>query len=359
MSSRHSVRRSTKAGAPPGTLMHIGSRKTDVVTITVIDYNKDNFTERECEVKELGQYNNAETITWINVDGLHNIDVLKEIGDQFELDKLLLEDVLNTNHRPKTEIFDDHIFVTLKMISLTTASRSVITEQVSFIMGDNWIISFQEAGGDVFDSIRDRLRKGATDMRKRKVDFLLYRMLDVVVDNYFFVTEYFSDKNGELEQGIFKNPTPGALKEIQLLKRQILNFKRAVLPLREVASGLQKDGGHFIEESTLRYLRDLYEHIIQVNDSIDSQREMAANNMDLFLSGTNHRMNEIMKVLTVISTIFIPLTFIAGVYGMNFDRSSPYNMPELGWKFGYLIIWGIMISVFAGLVIYFRRKKWF
>jgi magnesium transporter len=359
MSTRHSVRRSNKAGAPPGTLMHIGSRKTDVVTITVIDYNNEHFTEHECQVKELGQYNNTSTITWINVDGLHNVEVLKEIGEQFGLDKLLLEDILNTNHRPKTEIFDDHIFVTLKMISLVAGNRSVTTEQVSFIMGDNWIISFQEAGGDVFDGVRDRLRKGATDLRKRKVDFLLYRLLDVVVDNYFFVTEYFSDKNGELEQVIFKNPTPGALKEIQLLKRQILHFKRAVLPLREVASGLQKDGGRFIEEPTLRYLRDLYEHIIQVNDSIDAQREMAANNMDLFLSGTNHRMNEIMKVLTVISTIFIPLTFIVGVYGMNFNTDSPYNMPELNWKFGYLIIWGIMFAILVGMVIYFRRKKWF
>ena len=355
--SRHPVRRSHKAGAPPGTLMHIGSQKTDVVSITVIDYNKDTFTEKACAVADLGQYNNAETITWINVDGLHDVEILQQIGEQFGLDKLLLEDILNTNHRPKTEIFDDHIFVTIKMISLE--NRTITSEQVSFIMGTNWIISFQEAGGDVFEGIRDRLRKGTTEMRKRKVDFLLYRLLDVVVDNYFFVTEYFSDKNAELEQGIFKNPTPAALRELQTMKRQIVQFKRAVLPLREVAAGLQKDGGSFIEDSTLRYLRDLYEHIIQVNDSIDSQREVVASIMDLFLSGTNHRMNEVMKVLTVISTIFIPLTFIVGVYGMNFDESSPYNMPELGWKYGYFIIWGVMLAILIGMVIYFRRKKWF
>jgi len=357
--AKHETRKSDKAGAPPGTLMHIGSQRTDVAVITVFDYDKDHLVEKECKVQDVGEYFSSDTITWINVDGLHDIELLKEIGDQFNLDNLLLEDILNTNHRPKTEIFDDYIFVTLKMISITGTQRIMTTEQVSFIMGKNWIISFQEAGGDVFDGIRDRIRKGASDLRKKKVDFLLYRMIDTVVDNYFFVTEYFSDKNAELEQGIFKNPTPEALKEIQLLKRQIVNFKRAVLPLREVVSLLEKDGGDLVESGTLRYLRDLYEHIIQVNDSIDSQREVVASIMDLFLSGTSNKMNQIMKILTVISTIFIPLTFIVGVYGMNFDRSSPYNMPELGWKYGYVFIWGVMLVILIGMGIYFRKKRWF
>jgi magnesium transporter len=354
MTPQHQVRKSIKSGSPPGTLIHIGSQRTDHVTITVFDYTRDKVEEREVTVDELCTYCNNETITWINVDGLHNIPVLEQIGKEFNLDKLLLEDILNTNHRPKTEIFEDYIFVTLKMINLTKDGKSITHEQVSFVMGDGWLISFQEEGGDVFDGIRDRLRKLQGEMPKRKVDFLLYRMLDTVVDNYFFVTEYFSDTNAAIERDIFKNPTPEALREIQALKRQIVNFKRVVLPLREVASGLEKDGGKLIQESTFRYLRDLYEHIIQVNDSIDSQREVIASIQDLYLSGTSNKMNEVMKVLTVISTIFIPLTFIVGVYGMNFD-----NMPELHWRYGYYIIWAFMLAILVGMVIYFKRKKWF
>ena len=352
--SRHAVRKSTKSGAPPGTLVHIGSQRTDVVKITVFDYDSEKFTETECGIDDVRRYFNSETISWINVDGLHDIKLLQEIGDKFNLDKLLLEDILNTNHRPKTEVFDDYIFVILKMISIEGVKKTMTHEQVSFIMGKSWIISFQEEGGDVFDVIRDRLRNNKGEIRKRSVDFLLYRMLDTIIDNYFFVTEYFSDKNAELEQGIFKNPTPEALKEIQLLKRQIVNFKRAVLPLREVVSALEKDAGNLIHEKTHRYLRDLYEHIIQVNDSIDSQREVVSSIMDLFLSGTSNKMSQIMKVLTVISTIFIPLTFIVGIYGMNFE-----NMPELKWHYGYFIICGIMFAILIAMVIYFRKKNWF
>lgn len=349
---KHTVRKSHKAGAPPGTLVHIGDQRTDKVQVAIIDYSADSITEKECEVFELKEYRQSDSITWINIEGIHNIELLKDVGKVFNLDQLLLEDVLNTNHRPKTEIFDDYIFVTLKMIDIKNGA--INAEQVSFVLGKNWLISFQEVEGDVFDNLRDRLRKGTGELRKRPVDFLFYRLIDTIVDNYFFVTEYFSDKNAQLEQGIFKNPTPEALQEIQLLKRQIVNFKRAVLPLREAASGLEKDGGDFIDHGTQRYLRDLYEHIIQVNDSIDSQREVIASIMDLYLSGTSNKMNEVMKVLTVISTIFIPLTFIAGVYGMNFT-----NMPETQWYYGYYIVWGIMLAVFIALLVYFRRKNWF
>lgn len=352
--ARHAVRKSVKAGAPPGTLLHIGSKRAEKVTISVIDYTSEDFTERECELDQVGSYCNDRSITWINVEGLHDVSVLQQIGEKFNLDKLLLEDILNTNHRPKTEIFSNYIFVTLKMIGLTPDHHNIQNEQVSFVLGDGWLISFQEECGDVFDGIRERLRKNQGDLRKRKVDFLFYRLIDTIVDNYFFVTEYFSDKNAEIERDIFENPTPEALREIQLLKRQIVNFKRAVLPLREVASGLEKDGAGLIDPGTLRYLRDLYDHIIQVNDSIDSQREVIASIQDLYLSGTSNKMNEVMKVLTVISTIFIPLTFIVGVYGMNF-----HNMPELDWSFGYYLVWVVMIAILILMVFYFRKKRWF
>lgn len=351
--ARYAVRKSVKSGAPPGTLVHIGSKRAENVKISVFDFTPTEVNEFECQVEDLKPFCNSNSITWINVDGLHDTEILSKIGEQFGLDKLLLEDILNTNHRPKTEIFDKYIFVTLKMVDLTPDKKSITHEQVSFILGDCWLISFQEEGGDVFDNVRERIRKLQGEIPKRKVDFLFYRLLDTVVDNYFFVTEYFSDKNAALEKNIFNNPTPESLVEIQTIKRQIVNFKRVVLPLREVASGLEKDGGDLIDKSTLRYLRDLYEHVIQVNDSIDSQREVIASIQELYLSGTSNKMNEVMKLLTIISTIFIPLTFIAGVYGMNFD-----NMPETKWQYGYFLIWGIMIVLVVGMLVYFRRKRW-
>lgn len=351
---RHTIRKSSKAGAPPGTLVHVGRQRLDEVKISVIDYTLDSFSERECEIDELEEFCGEDSISWINIDGLHDPGIMEKIGDTFKLDRLMLEDILNTNHRPKAEVFDKYVFVTVKMIGLTKERSNIEHEQVSFILGDNWLLSFQEEGGDIFDNIRELLRKGQGELRKRKVDYLFYRLLDTVVDNYFFVTEFFSDKGADLERAIFKNPTPDLLKEIQITKRQLMNMKRAVLPLREVASTLEKDALNLIQPNTHRYLRDLYEHIIQVNDSIDSQREIIGGIQDLYLSGTSNKMNEVMKVLTVISTIFIPLTFIAGVYGMNF-----HNMPEIEWKYGYITIWSIMIVILVGMVIYFKRKKWF
>jgi len=344
---------SEKSGLPPGTLIHIGKVKTEKVKITAINYNVDDFNQFECSLEECLQFKDSNKFYWINIDGLQNTEVIGEVGKQLNLHPLLLEDILNTNQRPKVEEFDNYLFLTLKMLGISKKGDKIISEQVSFVLGNNWLLSFQEQQGDVFDVIRTRLRENKGIIRKKGTDYLLYSLIDAIVDNYFFVTEYFSDKIEILEEQILHNPSQESLQKIQKLKRLLMNFRKSIIPLREAVASLQKYNVELIKESTFRYLRDVYEHLIHLSDSLEAQRDMLASIMDLYLSGISNKMNEVMKVLTIIATIFIPLTFIAGVYGMNFE-----NMPELHWKFGYFIIWGIMIIVAVIMINYFKRKKW-
>lgn len=342
-----------KAGMPPGTLIHVGSRKEEKTRVSVIDYDINNFEEYNCKkVEESFPLKGSKTISWINIDGLHNVDMIERLGKNFDLHPLLLEDILNTQHRPKTEEFDDYTFITLKMLGVSKDRKSIITEQVSFILGKNWLISFQEQQGDVFEVVRERLRGSMGNIRKLGADYLLYRLVDIVVDNYFFVTEYFTDVTEKLEETVIKDPQEDTLHKIQRLKKQLITIRKAVNPLREAVSLLEKDTKLFKAE-TKRYLRDVYEHIIQVNDTFESLRDSLSTIMDLYNTGVSNKMNEVMKVLTIISTIFIPLTFIAGIYGMNFEI-----IPELKWKYGYVGVWVLMIFIFIGMVIYFKRKKW-
>ena len=345
---------SKKAGLPPGALVHIGKRKTSKIKLTVIDYDEDNFLESHCKsVEECFLFRDKKSVSWINIDGLHDIDAIASIGNHFGLHPLLLEDVLNTGHRPKIEEFDDCIFLTLKMFGVSKDAKSVISEQVSFVLGKGWVISFQEQEGDVFDTLRERIKEKKGNIRLRESDYLLYRLIDTVVDNYFFVTEHFTDVIDDLEERVLTKQDQESLHDIQRLKKQLTNLRKSITPLREAISSLQKDSGILINEGTVRYLRDVYEHIIQLNDTIESQRDTVASIMDLYLSGVSNRMNQVMQVLTIIATIFIPLTFIAGIYGMNFD-----NMPELHWEYGYFAIWGIMLIVIVLMILFFRRKRW-
>lgn len=345
---------SNKAGLPPGTLVHIGSRKAEHVKITVIDYDKDNFSEKTCrDPAECFEFKSSESVSWINIDGLHDISAISMIGDHFNLHPLLLEDVVSTRQRPRAEEYDEMLFLTLKMHGISRDRRSVVSEQVSFVLGQNWLISFQEKEGDIFDGLRSRLREGSGNTRKRGADYLLYRLLDTVVDNYFFVTEFFSETIDDLEEKVLGEQEQSTLEEIQRLKRELIGFKRSVYPLREAVSTLQKETFKHIKKSTGPFMRDVYEHIIHVNDSIESQRDVLSGLIDLYHSGVSQRTNQVMQVLTIISTIFIPLTFIAGIYGMNFD-----HMPELHWTYGYLTVWLVMLVLIIGMIFYFRRKKW-
>ena len=348
------TKRSKKAGLPPGTLIHVGRRKTDKVKISAISYNENEFSEKECNSIEQCFSNDDNTKKhWINIDGLHNVEKISSIGDYFKLHPLLVEDVLNTKHRPKAELYDDYFFFTLKMLGISKKGDLIISEQVSFVLGKSWVLSFQEREGDVFDFLRQRMRENKGNIPKKGPDYLLYRLIDTVVDNYFFVIEHIGDASEKLEEKVLKMPNEESLYEIQHLKRQLAAFRRAAKPLREAVAVFQREDNTFINDSTMPYLRDVYEHIIQVSDAIDSQRDILAGIMDLYLSGVSNKMNQVMQVLTTMATIFIPLTFIAGIYGMNFD-----NMPELHWKYGYFAVWGLMIATIIFMLVYFKRKNW-
>ncbi|HEX5742875.1 MAG TPA: magnesium/cobalt transporter CorA, partial [Flavobacteriaceae bacterium] len=292
--------------------------------------------------------------SWINIDGIHNTEIIEALGNHFGHHPLLMEDILNTLSRPKLEEYEDYLFLNLKMLGIGKDQNAIISEQVSLILGKNYVISFQEQPGDIFDSIRVRIRESKGNIRKRKADYLFYRLIDTVVDHYFFIIEHLSERIEKLEDIILVTQSTHILHQIQDLKTQLIQIRKAISPLREAVSLLQKDEVKLIHKNTLQYFRDVYQNLIQVSESIDIYREMTKNLMDLYQSGINNRMNQVMQVLTVIATIFIPLTFIVGIYGMNFD-----NMPELHWKYGYFIIWGIMVTVVLFMLKYFKRKKWF
>ncbi|OGF56308.1 MAG: magnesium and cobalt transport protein CorA [Candidatus Fraserbacteria bacterium RBG_16_55_9] len=347
-------RRSQKAGLSPGTLVHIGEKKTEKVRITLIDYDEAHAQEKEVRaVEECFPFREERTVTWINVDGLHRVDVIEALGKHFGLHPLVLEDILSTGQRPKMEDFEDHIFIVLRMLSDSEKKKGTEDEQVSLILGQNFVLSFQETEGDVFDSIRERIRNGKGRIRKMGADYLAYALIDAIVDHYFAILERLGDRIESLSEEMVINPTPKTLHEIQHLKREMIFLRKSIWPLREVISGLQRGESSLFKDSTLIYLRDVYDHTIQVIDTIETFRDMIAGMLEIYLSSLSHKMNEIMKVLTIIATIFIPLTFIAGVYGMNFDY-----MPELRWHWGYFAIWAIMLVIAGGMLVYFRRKKW-
>ncbi|MCB0401583.1 MAG: magnesium/cobalt transporter CorA [Flavobacteriales bacterium] len=342
-----------KIGQPPGTLIYLGKHEQKSTRISLIDYSPEEFSEQEItNIEDCFPYKDKNTVTWINIDGLNQIDTIEKLGNHFNLHYLLLEDVLNTEHRPKVEEYDDHTFLTLKMLGISEDGNSIVSEQVSFVLGENWVISFQEFQGDIFNKVRERIREGIGNIRKMGSDYLLYRLLDTVVDNYYLVTEYFSDSTQALEEQVLKNPEKESLVEIQHMKKKLSDLRKAVRPLREAVLQLEKES-KFIKNKTRPYLRDVYEHVIHVNDSMENHRDILASIMDLYMSGVSNKMNEVMKVLTIIATIFIPLTFIAGVYGMNFE-----HMPELHWKYSYYGIWGLMILIFIGMLFYFKKKDW-
>jgi len=345
---------SSKVGLPPGALVHIGEHKSEKSKISIIDFLDEQFEEKIChDISELGAYLSTHTSTWINIDGVSDIKSIEEIGELFELDKMLLEDLLNTHHRPKVEEFDNCIFASFKMIGINPNANELVSEQISLVLGENWILSFQETEGDIFEPFRNRIRESKANVRKRKVDYIFYRLIDIVVDNYFFVNEFFNERIENIEIELLADSSRQIHFDIQSTKKQLLAFRRSCMPLRDVVYSIQKEKNGLIKETTFRYLNDVYEHLIHLLDSIDTQRELLSSALDLFNSGISNRMNQVMQVLTIIATIFIPLTFLAGIYGMNFE-----SMPELSWKYGYLGVWVIMIAVFICMLFYFKKKKW-
>jgi magnesium transporter len=353
--ARNSSARSQKTGLPPGSLVHVGKRRIDRPRITLMDYDGEHFLEKEVQtLDECFPFNLTSTVTWINVDGVHDKEVVEKIGGAFGLHPLILEDIMTTSQRPKLDNLEMAMFVVARMVELNGMGTEIVTEQLSLVFGKNFVLTFQEAPGDMFDAVRERLRDGRGRIRKLGPDYLAYALLDAVVDHYFVVLENLGDRIETLEEELVRDPRQETLHKIHTLKREMLIFRKAVWPLREVVALMEREESPLIQASTNIYLRDVYDHVIQVIDNVETYRDMLAGMLGTYLSSISNRMNEGMKILTIISTIFIPLTFIAGVYGMNFKF-----MPEIEWRYGYFIILGVMIVVGLGLVRFFKRKKWF
>ncbi|MCX5749373.1 MAG: magnesium/cobalt transporter CorA [Candidatus Saganbacteria bacterium] len=351
-----SYKRSRKTGLPPGSPVYIGKQKGFKIKISLIDYSASHFEEKEIsEIKECFPFKEKDSVTWINVDGVHDPKLMEELSSCYGVHPLVQEDIVNTDQRPKLEDYGDYLYIVVRMFLLNEKEEKISSEQVSFIVGRNYTISFQEEGkeGDVFGTVRERIRSGKTRIRTEGADYLVYSLIDAIVDSYFGIIERLGEKIEQLEEILITKPTQNVLGEIHVLKREILNLRKNVWPLREVIGALERGESQLIRPSTRVYLRDVYDHTVQIIETIENYRDMMSGMLDIYLSSISNRLNEVMKVLTIIATIFIPLTFIVGIYGMNFR-----NMPELSWEYSYAVVWLVMLSVAAGMLIYFKRKKW-
>lgn len=348
-------RKRSEIGLAPGTLVHIGEKKAEKVVIRVLAYNTEKLIEKELDsVEECLEFKDQPDINlWINIDGLDRVDFIEKLGNCFNIHPLTLEDVLNTGQRPKTEDYDSYIYAVLKMIFLDTEKEKIIIDQISIIIGPNYILSFQEKQGDVFDPVRERFENPASRLRKNGVDYLAYSLIDAVVDNYFLILEHLGDKIEYLDEGLVIQPGPETLKIIHKYKRDMIILRKSVWPLRELINGLQRVESDLIKKATRVYLRDVYDHTIQIIDSIEGFQDILSSMIDIYLSSISYRMNDVMKILTVIATIFIPLTFIAGVYGMNFEY-----MPELKWRWGYPVVMVGMTIIGISMFVFFKKREW-
>jgi len=341
-------------GAPPGTLVHTGARKMDKVRIRLIDYDAESMQELELErIEDSFSYAQDPPVTWVNVDGLHDPAVAEAVSDRFNVHRLAMEDVLSPTQRPKVEEYEDHFLVILKMLSFDTETEALTSEQLSLIVGPRFVFSFQERPGDVFEPVRDRLRQGRPRIRSRGTDYLAYTLMDAIVDSYFRILEQVGDKIEELEQAVMDDPSMELMHRIHHLKGEVLVLRRAVWPLRETLGQMYRGEIAHISEDTQIFLRDVYDHCVQVIDTAETMREVLSGTMDLYMSGVSNRMNEVMKVLTIIATIFIPLSFFAGLYGMNFEY-----MPELGVRWAYPILLIAMGTLAGGMLWAFRKRGW-
>lgn len=341
-------------GLAPGTLVYTGTKTENELFIECIDYSATHLDIVEHkDVSEVFHFKSTDSNTWININGLNHTKAIEAIGEHYKISPLVLEDIVNTSQRPKIDVYDDYIFVSLKMIYYDK-SESIVVEQVSLILGNNYVLSFQETEGDVFESLRERMNNVKGRLRTFGTDYLFYALIDSVVDHYYEVTETMSNKIEDMEDDLFLGVTSNiTTQQIQLLKKELLRVRRSITPLREIINRIENSDHKFIDKKNLQYYMDVYDHIVQLSDSVDIYREMIWGLMDMYMTSISNKMNEVMKVLTIIATIFIPLTFIAGIYGMNFD-----NMPELHYQNGYYVVLGFMILIFIMMVVYFKRKNW-
>lgn len=349
--------RHKKTGLSPGTIVFVGEESAEPVRITVMDFEEGTLTERTIEhVSDIFPLRDTPTVSWINFDGVHNVEMIQDVGDHFGIHPLVLEDIANTNQRPKIEEYDGYIFVTLKMIYHSQGSADLVDltfENVSLILGPQYVLTFQEEPGDVFDPVRLRIRNARGRIRRLGADYMAYALIDVIVDHYFVVLERFGELSEDLEDEVLDNPSIETQDKINDLRRGLIHIRRSVWPVREILGHLERLESPLIQAETRPFLRDAYDHAVQVVDIIESLRDLVSGLTDLYMTALSNRMNEIMKVLTIIGTIFIPLTFIAGIYGMNFEY-----MPELHYRYAYPITWAAMIAIGIVLLFYFRKRDW-
>jgi len=346
--------RTGPVGLPPGTLVYSGEKRVETARIRIMDYDEGALREATAgSPEECLAFLETPSVTWMNVVGLHDVKLIEGLGRAFDLHPLLLEDVLNTEQRPKLDDFESSVFLILRTLHYDEATSEISSEQISLVLGPDYLMTFQEIEEDPFEPIRERLRASKGRIRKLGPDYLAYALIDAIVDHYFVVLEKIGDGIEELGEAAVNDPSPETLHTIQTLKRELSYMRRSIWPLREVVSAFQRDGSALVQESTGVYLRDVYDHTIQVVETIEAFRDMVSGMFDTYLSSVSNRMNEVMKVLTIIATIFIPVTFIAGIYGMNFR-----NMPELEWPWAYYGTLGLMAVVCVVMILYFRKKRW-
>lgn len=349
----HEAHLGQQSGLPPGALVHIGERKIDEPKITITEFDEGFYSSREVKAFHEETHDPAR-VTWINVDGVHDAKTIEDLGRCFGLHQLVLEDVMNTSQRPKLEEYDDCLFIVLKMLDVDQRSSQIMVEQISLVIGKSFVLTFGERSGDVFDAVRDRIKKSLGRIRKQKADYLAYRLIDAIIDNYFVALDTMSDLLEGVEEKITLDPTRVDARELHTLKRETLFLRKAIHPARELLGTLARiEESEFIQPGTLVYLRDVADHAMQVSETLESQREILASMLDVYHSALSNRMNEVMKTLAIVSTIFIPLTFVAGIYGMNFDV-----MPELRHPWGYPTVLILMGVAVVGMLYWLRRKRW-
>ena len=345
---------SRKAGMSPGSLVHVGDVFHEDARITVIDYSKESFQEHVVQsIDEIIPYKEKGTVTWVNVEGLRNTAHIESVGQMFNIHPLVLEDILNTHQRPKIEEYDDYLYIVLKMISLGENGFSANYEQVSILLLENFVLTFKEKKDDVFFPIIDRIKNSRGRLRSLGSDYLAYRILDTIVDMNFFLLDSLDEIVDAVEDELLTNSTTKTLVTIQRTKRELINIRRSILPLRELLASILRSETDLINEKTYLYFRDIYDHVIHITEAIESYRDILSGLMDIYISSVSNKLNEVMKVLTIFASIFIPLTFLTGIYGMNFDY-----MPELGWKWSYPLLWLMFIVITLVLLAYFKKKKW-
>ena len=344
---------SKKVGTRPGTIQYTGLSTDVPVTLSLFRYDEHSLDEQHDLTLEaaLAAIDPAR-VNWLNINGLHNVELLAALGEANDLHLLTLEDVASVGQRPKIEYFDNYVFIVLRMLSLS-AEQTLQNEQVSFLLSSGLLITFQERQGDVFDSVRERLRQKKGRIRTRGADYLCYALMDALVDTYFTLLETYGDRTEDLEEEILADPDPDQLERVNALRREALFMRKAVWPLREIIGSMTREESSFFSASVLTFLRDLHDHSVQIIDTVETLREILSSLHDAYMSSLSLKMNEVMKVLTIVGTIFIPLSFLVGVYGMNFDL-----MPELHIKWAYPALWVVMLSSVGGMLVYFRRKRW-